>query len=249
MKSKMIITILLLVMSFPIQVCAKANETTTVTEKEMTPEEIREEEALRKVNLVVLAYHDLLGELDEFNNLLQHDEETLSYNCTDYNYITKKDGDTLNSFDTSGALIRYYYNYVNNGTGYYDIKTWIANQDSTLAIAEGVLCDSNENSICLSPKTGNFSTNYCLMCEAIGLAAYLNQFGELTLGEFVESPEWTPSQLKCAYGYQILCDGDYTGLTAVFDEEGNMLNICSTDEFTDYIYTFRPDLNGTIDLD
>ena len=40
-----------------------------------------------------------------------------------------------------------------------------------------------------------------------------------------------------AYAIPLDCD-DNTGLTAVFDADGNLMNICSSDDFDQYISSF-----------
>lgn len=193
------------------------------TEDSLTQE--RKENALEKVNYVIDAYHTLLDQDNDFDNICQWDLENFSYNETQ---VATKDGNIIHDgLAEYAVLVQYYNNYVNNNQTYYDLEQWVSEQESSDAIKQMT---------CGVTDLETYDTNDYMMMEAVRVVPYLSQVKNIDLGEIEETTDYEISQSKSAYAYPIICDGEDLKLTAVFDENDRLMNIVSTDLFYDQGY-------------
>ena len=84
---------------------------------------------------------------------------------------------------------------------------------------------------------GDNDTNGIILVEAIRVLPFLASCEAVHGTDLVETTEYVMGDYTSAYAIQLNCDGN-TGLTAVFDSDGNLMNICSSDDFEQYISSF-----------
>ena len=84
---------------------------------------------------------------------------------------------------------------------------------------------------------GENNTNTIIMYEAVGVLPFLASCEAVHGTDLVETTEYVMGDYTSAYAIPLNCDGN-TGLTAVFDADGNLMNICSSDDFDQYISSF-----------
>lgn len=190
-----------------------------------TPEisDPRFEAGMAKVMKLIDAYDDLIKYGGECEYMMQTDLELLTNLCFENINVKTKDG---NKFDDRlawravGAM--YYFNYVNNNTGYYDFETWIENQKDSNTIGSMLFCHLKE---------GDFAdTNDCLMFEAPALINWFKQADYIKGYGFEETDRYSVTGEKCAYIIKLDVDGDKT-CTAVFAKNNALLNICTSADF------------------
>ena len=80
-------------------------------------------------------------------------------------------------------------------------------------------------------------TRTIIMYEAVGVLPFLASCEAVHGTDLVETTEYVMGDYTSAYAIPLNCDGN-TGLTAVFDADGNLMNICSSDDFDQYISSF-----------
>ena len=211
-------------------------ETTQPNLPEILPVDSRIEKGIAKINKVIKARNILLSKHLPIENCVQYDIENLSVKFDDYpGDCETQDGNWITSNYAFYAIgSQFYYNYVNDNIGYYDFYDWITKQPSTQYILDNYG---------VSKKFGS-STNDLLMMEAIGLSPYLNSCKIIKPVELIETDEYTISNIKSDYAILLECDGKL-GLTAVFDNKDNLLNICSSNDWSIYISSFP---NGFTDF-
>ena len=217
---------------------------TEENESDVDDKNFTEEEALEKVHKLMDAYHALLASNDETAwNILDRCERL---EPVGHIIPTTKDGFELNNggnFEYGSWLsfsvgVNYFYNYVNNNSGYYDFTEYIESHtlDEILYSFE-----SKESWGYRNEETA--STDYFLFGEAIGVIPYIDQFENIEVAEFIEGENCTHapvSEIEVGYELVLSLDGENSGLRVVFDKEGNMLNINTENAYDkfDYIFTF-----------
>lgn len=205
---------------------SETENTETVGDEDTTVEASGEQEAaftledgLKKVNTVKAAYNDLTAN--------SADKEIETAVLTDYKnfisgtfsgddiWIQYASGENLMTSKTELAIGALYMdNYINQGTGYYDFATWLENQDESTMLSH---CGLTE----LSSDRQN--SDDLLMVGTFLAAEFLGGCSDIS-GELVQSSEYTIAGVPSAYVIKLTCDGK-TGGTAVFDADGNFLNI------------------------
>lgn len=204
-------------------------EAVAATEENTEGEDNRLEEGMEKVYTLIDAYNDLLSQHKYAEDLLQADVESLDDAELGNLGLTTADG---NEIQTLGGyycvLSKYYFDYVNNGikygNGYSDF--------SELSVQI-----SNENEIVNIYGASSGDTNTSIMLEAIRVLPFLASCEAVHGTDLVETTEYVMGDYTSAYAIPLNCDGN-TGLTAVFDVDGNLMNICSSDDFDQYISSF-----------
>ena len=140
------------------------------------------------------------------------------------------DGEEITKNTTIYAIgIEYYNNYVNNNGEHYNMAIWMSNQSSE---------ESVRNKYFTEELGVSYNTNNKLLMEAIAVANYLKNCKSVEGLEVVETAEYIVNDIKSAYAIPLNCDGD-TSLTAVFDENNNLLQIWTPDGWDGYVFTFE----------
>lgn len=160
---------------------------TVVPEKKDT----RFEDGMKKVLKIVQAYDDLIKYGGNEEKMIQADLEDLTHLSSTIGWKTA-DGEIITeSFVYKCIGAAYYYNYVNNNTGYYDLMRWTSKQP-----ADG-------NIVLLVYDTLNIydgiETNNVLMYEAGALPMFFKSCKSVTGYEFVETDEYSVAGNKSAY--------------------------------------------------
>ena len=219
------------VMTEETQEAAETTEDTLQTEEETTSVETQEAidtsaEDINKILRLIEAYNLLIEHDENFAFNLQDNIEYMIYTCEGMGMTA--DGKTLKNNVTGYAIIIHYYDeFVNNNGTYYDFNEWMKEQPSSDYIYE-TYCPG-----------GIKTPNTTGMFEAIRLANYLSSLEEISLGEKKETDEYImTSGETSAYTYPLICDGEDVGLTAIYDENGKLLNINSSNNFSLYIPTY-----------
>lgn len=204
-------------------------EAVAATEENTEGEDNRLEEGMTKVYTLIDAYNDLLSQHKYAEDLLQADVETLDDAELGNLGLTTADG---NEIQTVGGyycvLSKYYFDYVNNGIKYGDGYSDF-NELSTQI--------SNEDEIVNVYGTSSGDTNTSIMLEAVRVLPFLASCEAVHGTDLVETTEYVMGDYTSAYAIPLNCDGN-TGLTAVFNADGNLMNICSSDDFDQYISSF-----------
>jgi len=123
------------------------------------------------------------------------------------------------------TISNYFYDYVNNNCGYYDLGEYLASHtyeeiiDKYVHNLEGEAID----------------TDMLIMVEAPGVLPYLlANMDNMTFGELItcdENCKINPvSGVEVCYEMPLLINEEKCGVTAVFDESGNLLNLITVDE-------------------
>lgn len=215
--------------------CGKTEDTTTdkpATEENTEGEDNRLEEGMTKVYTLIDAYNDLLSQHKYAEDLLQADVESLDDAELGNLGLTTADGNEIQtSHGYYSVLITYYFDYVNNGIKYGDGYSDFSELAAQLP---------DENSIKSKygfVDEGESKTNKVIMFEAVGVLPFLASCEAVHGTDLVETTEYVMGDYTSAYAIPLNCDGN-TGLTAVFDADGNLMNICSSDDFDQYISSF-----------
>lgn len=207
-------------------------EAVAATEENTEGEDNRLEEGMAKVYTLIDAYNDLLSQHKYAEDLLQADVESLDdAELGNLGFVTADGNEIQTSHGYYSVLITYYFDYVNNGIKYGDGYS----DFSELAVQI-----SDENSIKSKygfVDEGESKTNKVIMFEAVGVLPFLASCEAVHGTDLVETTEYVMGDYTSAYAIPLNCDGN-TGLTAVFDADGNLMNICSSDDFDQYISSF-----------
>lgn len=207
-------------------------EAVAATEENTEGEDNRLEEGMEKVYTLIDAYNDLLSQHKYAEDLLQADLETEDDAELGNLRLTTTDGNEIQTvFGYYSVLITYYFNYVNNGIkygdGYSDFNELAAQiPDEKSIMAKYGFVDE-----------GNNSENGIIMAEAVRVLPFLASCEAVHGTDLVETTEYVMGDYTSAYAIPLNCDGN-TGLTAVFNADGNLMNICSSDDFDQYISSF-----------
>lgn len=211
-------------------------EAVAATEENPEGEDNRLEEGMAKVYTLIDAYNDLLSQHKYAEDLLQADVETLDdAELGNLGFVAADGNEIQTNYGYYSVLITYYFDYVNNnikyGDGYSDFSELAAQiPDEKGIIAKYGFTDEESN-----------NTNTVIMYEAVGVLPFLASCEAVHGTDLVETTEYVMGDYTSAYAIPLNCDGN-TGLTAVFDADGNLMNICSSDGFDQYILSF-PDGN------
>ena len=204
-------------------------EAVAATEENTEGEDNRLEDDMTKVYTLIDAYNDLLSQHKYAEDLLQADVESLDDAELGNLGLTTADG---NEIQTLGGyycvLSKYYFDYVNDGIKYGDGYSDF-NELSTQI--------SNEDEIVNVYGTSSGDTNTSIMLEAVRVLPFLASCEAVHGTDLVETTEYVMGDYTSAYAIPLNCDGN-TGLTAVFNADGNLINICSSDDFDQYISSF-----------
>lgn len=138
------------------------------------------------------------------------------------NNIVTKDGSNIDLSDVYGYMAHvntisiiqtYFYNYVNNNTGYYDIFEWVKNQDNWESITDFMTVDD-----------GCYTDSFMDACIWYGQYLYMNK--DNIKGYAIYSYEDLESEIcDIKPNYYIVFEINEVGFWALFDENDNLLNI------------------------
>ena len=125
------------------------------------------------------------------------------------------------------SILNYFYNYVNNDTGYYSLEQYVQEHIS----------DEIYNELEIGDRQNGVALSGCetLMYSAVWTMEYLlNNLDYLEAGELLEgdaiTAEWIEvSNISVYYQLPLLINGEYSHLDALYDESGNLLNIVYDD--------------------
>lgn len=197
------------------------------TETEEKVEDERLTAGMEKIYTMIDAYNELIHQHKYVEDQLQYAVENLKFDVYADFYLTAGDGnDYTMTGGVNAVLSKYYFDYVNNGIkygdGYGDFNDLAAQIPS-------------ENEIMNSYNEYADDTNDVLMMEAIRVTPFLNTCSSIQGLDVVETTDYVLGDYTSAYVIPLDCDGN-TDLTAVFDADGNLLNIRSGDNFP-YVFT------------
>lgn len=218
---------------------AAGTETVAATEENTEGEDNRLEEGMAKVYTLIDAYNDLLSQHKYAEDLLQADVETIDdAELGDLGFVAADGNEFVKVGGYYSVLIKYYFDYVNNGIkygdGYSDFSELAASFPDEKSVMESF-------GFPYDPTDEESTTNDMIMYEAVGVLPFLASCEAVHGTDLVETTEYVMGDYTSAYAIPLNCDGN-TGLTAVFDADGNLMNICSSDDFDQYILSF-PDGN------
>ena len=139
--------------------------------------------------------------------------------------ITTADGVNTDEdgYPKLATIVNYFYDYVNNNCGYYDLGEYLTSHSY----------DEIVNKYAKFGET--FETDEAMMIEAPGVLPYLlANMDNMTFGELIvcdETCKINPvSGVEVCYEMPLLINEEKCGVTAVFDEAGNLLNLITVDE-------------------
>lgn len=195
----------------------------------------RLDEGMAKIYKGLQAYNDLVSHGGTLNEMLQDLVENLEEEKYDLDHPVTKDGLPIQTaMGVRGSLINYYWSYINEDSGYYDIGEWISNQENDDSLFENKICHWNSGV--------EVTTNDKCLVEFIGIMNFMNQCDQIVGTDVIEADENTPMQyLNPSYYIPLNCDGN-TYFIAVFDAGGNLLNVCNMyegEDYSVYIPTYR----------
>lgn len=204
-------------------------EAVAATEENPEGEDNRLEEGMTKVYTLIDAYNDLLSQHKYAEDLLQADMESMdNAEIFDLGFTFADGKEIVTCGGYYCVLSKYYFDYVNNGIkygdGYSDFNE-LAKQLPSEDEAKKMYGMTNDD------------TNDVIMEEAAGVLPFLASCEAVHGTDLVETTEYVMGDYTSAYAIPLNCDGN-TGLTAVFDADGNLMNICSSDDFDQYISSF-----------
>lgn len=210
-------------------------EAVAATEENPEGEDNRLEEGMTKVYTLIDAYNDLLSQHKYAEDLLQADVETIDdAELGDLGFVAADGNEFVKVGGYYSVLIKYYFDYVNNGIkygdGYSDFSELAASFPDEKSVMESF-------GFPYDPTDEESTTNDMIMYEAVGVLPFLASCEAVHGTDLVETTEYVMGDYTSAYAIPLNCDGN-TGLTAVFDADGNLMNICSSDDFDQYISSF-----------
>lgn len=232
---------------------AEMTETETEAETDTEPEFLTdgtfdEKDAMYRIDRLLMAYKDLIlsnketeynlldraEKLDHMGTIIPKTKDGIELNVTTEEADERKVGPGAAAW----CVVRnYFYNYVNNNGEYYDFADYIENHTY-----DEILHEVNSDSDLERFYHGN--TNEFIMAETLGVTLYLYEAKSIEIGEIYDKENFTMgitsmNDTEVAYEATILVDGEFTGLTALYDENGKMLNITSNDDFNSWTFTFE----------
>lgn len=207
-------------------------EAVAATEENTEGEDNRLEEGMTKVYTLIDAYNDLLSQHKYAEDLLQADVESLDDAELGNLGLTTADGNEIQTvFGYYSVLITYYFDYANNGIKYGDGYSDFSELSAKIPDLKSIMTKYGFT------DEGDNDTNEIILVEAIRVLPFLASCEAVHGTDLVETTEYVMGDYTSAYAIPLNCDGN-TGLTAVFDADGNLMNICSSDDFDQYISSF-----------
>lgn len=207
-------------------------EAVAATEENTEGEDNRLEEGMTKVYTLIDAYNDLLSQHKYAEDLLQADVESLDDAELGNLGLTTADGNEIQTvFGYYSVLITYYFDYANNGIKYGDGYSDFSELSAKIPDLKSIMTKYGFT------DEGDNDTNEIILVEAIRVLPFLASCEAVHGTDLVETTEYVMGDYTSAYAIPLNCDGN-TGLTAVFDVDGNLMNICSSDDFDQYISSF-----------
>lgn len=141
--------------------------------------------------------------------------------------VTTADGINTDedNYPKLATVVNYFYDYVNNNCGYYDLGEYLTSHTYDEII------DKYSSNL----KNEEWDTEEIIMLETIGVIPYLLlNMEDITFGELIacnEDCKINPvSGVEVCYEMPLLINEEKCGVTAVFDESGNLLNLITVDE-------------------
>lgn len=201
------------------------------------------EEKFKRLNE---AYWDILDGTDHpgalfleitQNNIEKDTADGYDFTNEELNMVLSN-GQSLNSSHACfSVLMGYYGNRINNGEGWYDIKKWVAQFDTE---------DELTSDFFEAAEDGNIYAVDCYMGVVAIYAPTIANADEVTFGEPVEENFEYSGGYESAYMMPIILDGNDYSIYAIFDAEGNLINIddlnnTMPDEV--FIYTWGEDVD------
>ena len=201
--------------------------TTEATTEEIVEETFNKEQAIAKVEKMIEAHDVLVSQNKEVENQLLNSAEHLNGNLAPD--LKTSDNISIKGYkDNIAIVVNYYYNYVNNSGRYYDFENYVTNHTFSEIIKENLYL-----------KFTNYTPNENILNKAIGLIPYIKQSDNIEYGDLVEENKITMEQANVAYSMTMKCDDNGGDFIAVYDIEGNLLNVFSIDDnWNGYITTF-----------
>lgn len=207
-------------------------EAVAATEENPEGEDNRLEEGMEKVYTLIDAYNDLLSQHKYAEDLLQADVESLDDAELGNLGLVTADGNEIQTvFGYYSVLITYYFDYANNGIKYGDGYSDFSELSAKIPDLKSIMTKYGFT------DEGDNDTNEIILVEAIRVLPFLASCEAVHGTDLVETTEYVMGDYTSAYAIPLNCDGN-TGLTAVFDADGNLMNICSSDDFDQYISSF-----------
>lgn len=207
-------------------------EAVASTEENTEGEDNRLEEGMTKVYTLIDAYNDLLSQHKYAEDLLQADVESLDDAELGNLGLVTADGNEIQTvFGYYSVLITYYFDYANNGIKYGDGYSDFSELSAKIPDLKSIMTKYGFT------DEGDNDTNEIILVEAIRVLPFLASCEAVHGTDLVETTEYVMGDYTSAYAIPLNCDGN-TGLTAVFDADGNLMNICSSDDFDQYISSF-----------
>lgn len=207
-------------------------EAVAATEENTEGEDNRLEEGMTKVYTLIDAYNDLLSQHKYAEDLLQADVESLDDAELGNLGLVTADGNEIQTvFGYYSVLITYYFDYANNGIKYGDGYSDFSELSAKIPDLKSIMTKYGFT------DEGDNDTNEIILVEAIRVLPFLASCEAVHGTDLVETTEYVMGDYTSAYAIPLNCDGN-TGLTAVFDADGNLMNICSSDDFDQYISSF-----------
>lgn len=141
--------------------------------------------------------------------------------------VTTADGVNTDedNYPKLSTITNYFYDYVNNNCGYYDLGEYLTSHTY----------DEIIDKYSFNLKNEEWDTEEIIMLETIGVIPYLlTNMDNMTFGELIvcdENCKINPvSGVEVCYEMPLLINEEKCGVTAVFDEAGNLLNLITVDE-------------------
>lgn len=198
-------------------------------------------QGLDKIEKAMNAYTELLDQKKMVENAFVYFYETGDPTpFSDTGLMTKDGCYTFTGKAFMATLQSYYYNYVNNNTGYYDFYEWFCNQESCEAIESlwvGEEGRQEDGSLCMGTW----------MDGTVYIMAYLNEVGYDDIyiyyydNQTYKNDVWYVGSDRIAYALSIAINNEIVAF-AYFDEEGDLLDIRPTEDWWETnkrVYTFK----------
>lgn len=197
-----------------------------IVAEEVVANDQRIENCLTKISRLTDAYVELIEHDHELDLAIQNDIENLTYDSFALEGYTFADGEEFGtSFCIYNTGVQYYYQYINENGNFYKMADWMSEQPDRDIVAEKYMDDDDTD------------TNNIMLMEAIAVAKFLSGCTNIEAVDLVETKEFVISDVTSEYAASLLCDG-VSGLTAIFDQEGNLLNIRTPEDWV-YETTFN----------
>lgn len=192
------------------------------------------------------AYWDILDGTDHpgalFLEITQNNIEKGTadgYDFTDEELnMTLANGEQITLLISCYSILQgYYANRINNGDDWYDINEWV----SQFNTEDDLNAEFNE-----AAEDGNTYWVDCYMSTTAIYAATIANANEVTFGEPVEENFEYSGGHESAYLMPIFLDGNDYSIYAIFDAEGNLINIDDTNldmPEEAYVYTWGVDVD------